>query len=268
MGTLFGVTLWAPSVARAKLGFARAFARVAALNQILSDYQADSELNSLDQTPRLVSSELYTVLRFSRELSEASDGAFDATVGPLTRLWRARAPLTAAARSLVDWRELHVVGGRAWLGRAGMRLDLGAVGKGFAADEALRILRGMGIRRALVAASGDIACGDAPPGVKGWTVAAAGQRLTLRRAAVSTSGDTQQFFERDGTRYSHILDPRRGESLTDVLEVSVTARDGMTADGLATAVRVMGVAPSAGMLRKFGGRVVGGEKKNEPQGIH
>jgi len=179
------------------------------------------------------------------------------TVGPLTRLWRARAPLTAAARALVDWRELHVVGGRAWLGRAGMRLDLGAVGKGFAADEVLRVLRGMGIRRVLVAASGDIVCGDAPPGLRGWTVAA-GERLELRRAAVSTSGDTQQFFERDGTRYSHILDPRRGESLTDVLEVSIVAGNGMTADGLATAVRVMGVAAAAGLLRKFGGRVVRG----------
>ena len=257
MGTLFGVTLWAESVERAKLGFSRAFARVAALNRILSDYAAGSELNSLDQTPRVVSSELYSVLRFSRELSEASGGAFDVTVGPLTRLWRARAPLTAAARALVDWRELHVVGGRAWLGRAGMRLDLGAVGKGFAADEVLRVLRGMGIRRVLVAASGDIVCGDAPPGLRGWTVAA-GERLELRRAAVSTSGDTQQFFERDGTRYSHILDPRRGESLTDVLEVSIVAGNGMTADGLATAVRVMGVAPSAGLLRTFGGRVVRG----------
>jgi thiamine biosynthesis lipoprotein len=233
---------------------------VAVLNRILSDYESESELNSLDQTPRVVSSELYAVLRFSRELSEASGGAFDVTVGPLTRLWRARAPLTDFARSMVDWRELHVVGGRAWLGRAGMRLDLGAVGKGFAADEVLRVLRGMGIRRALVAASGDIACGDAPPGMRGWTVAASGERLVLRRAAVSTSGDTQQFFERDGKRYSHILDPRRGASLTDVLEVSVMARDGMTADGLATAVRVMGVEAAAGLLRKFGGRVVNGDR--------
>ena len=255
MGTLFGVTLWARSSAEAQLGFARAFARAAALNRILSDYDARSELNSLDETARVVSAELYTVLRFARGLSEASGGAFDVTVGPLTRLWRARAPFTAEARALVDWRRLHVDNGRVRLGRAGMRLDVGAVGKGYAGDEMLRVLRGMGITRALVAASGDIVCGDAPPGMKGWTVGVGGSRMILRRAAVSTSGDTQQFFEREGKRYSHILDPRQGEALTDVLEVSVVARNGMTADGLATTVRVMGTAAAAGLLKKYGGRV-------------
>mgnify|MGYP000252021454 CR=1 FL=1 len=255
MGTLFGVTLWARTSAEAQLGFARSFARAAALNRILSDYEAGSELNSLDKTPRMVSPELYTVLRFARGLSEASGGAFDVTVGPLSRLWRARAPFTAASRSLVDWRQLYLENGRVRLGRAGMRLDLGAVGKGYAGDEMLRVLRGMGITRALVAASGDIVCGDAPPGVKGWTVGVNGFRVILRRSAASTSGDTHQFFERDGKRYSHILDPRNGEALTDVLEVSVVARNGMTADGLTTAVRVMGVAAAAGLLKKYGGRV-------------
>ena len=137
-----------------------------------------------------------------------------------------------------------------------MRLDLGAVGKGFAGDEMLRVLRDIGITQALVAASGDIVCGDAPPGLRGWAIGAGRARLVLRRAAVSTSGDTQQFFERDGKRYSHILDPRRGAALTDVLEVSVVARNGMTADGLATAVRVMGVAAAGAVLKKYGGRVV------------
>ena len=256
MGTLFGVTLWARSVAEAQLGFARAFARAAALNRLLSDYDAGSELNSLGVTPRVVSPELYTVLRFAKGLSEATGGAFDVTVGPLTRLWRARAPMTAEARALVDWRLLHLEGGKVWLGRAGMQLDLGAVGKGFAGDEMLRVLRDIGITRALVAASGDIVCGDAPPGLRGWAIGAGRARLVLRRAAVSTSGDTQQFFERDGKRYSHILDPRRGAALTDVLEVSVVARNGMTADGLATAVRVMGVAAAGAVLKKYGGRVV------------
>jgi FAD:protein FMN transferase len=80
--------------------------------------------------------------------------------------------------------------------------------------------------------------------------------LVLRHAAVSTSGDTRQFFERDGRRYSHILDPRRGESLSDVLEVSVVAGNGMTADALATTVRVLGVEASTGVLQRYGGRLV------------
>ncbi|MFN0101086.1 MAG: FAD:protein FMN transferase [Bryobacteraceae bacterium] len=258
MGTLVGVTLYARTAAEAQAAFGRAFSRIAALNRILSDYEPESELNHLGTMPRLVSAELYTVLRFAKGLSEASGGAFDVTIGPLTRLWRKRAPMTEQARALVDWRELHLERGRAWLGRAGMRLDLGAVGKGYAADEMLRAIGSSGISRVLIAASGDIVCGDAPPGQKGWTVAAAGQRLTLRRAAVSTSGDTTQFFERDGRRYSHIIDPRKGVSLPDVLEVSIVAPNGMTADALTTTVRVMGVDAAAEVLRKYRGKLVSG----------
>lgn len=256
MGTLVGVTLYARTAAEARAGFAAAYGRIAALNLMLSDYLADSEVSLLGVTPRRVSAELYRVLVFARGVSEASGGAFDVTVGPLTRLWRGRLPLTAEARGLVNWRELHLEGGLVWLGRAGMRVDLGAIGKGFAADEALRVLRGMEISRALIAASGDIVCGDAPPGEKGWAVLAGGKRLVLRRAAVSTSGDSVQFFVADGRRYSHILDPRVGASLSDVVEVSVVAGDGMTADALATTVRVMGVGAAGVVLGKFGARVV------------
>jgi thiamine biosynthesis lipoprotein len=256
MGTLVGVTLYARSAAEAKAGFAAAFGRMGALDGMLSDYREGSELNSIGVEPRVVSPELYRVLEFARRVSEASGGAFDVTVGPLTRAWRARAQLTGEMRALVDWRELHLEGGRAWLGRAGMRLDLGAIGKGFAADEMVRAVGLLGISRVLVAASGDIVCGEAPPGMRGWAVAAGRVRLTLRKGAVSTSGDTAQFYEKDGKRYSHILDPRKGAALSDVLEVSVAGPDGMTADALATTVRVMGVAAAAGVLRKFGARVV------------
>ena len=88
--------------------------------------------------------------------------------------------------------------------------------------------------RTLIAASGDIVCGEAPPGERGWAVEAAGKRLTLRHGAVSTSGDTRQFFERDGRRYSHIIDPRTGLPLTDHSLVTVIARDGITANTLLT----------------------------------
>lgn len=258
MGTLVGVTVYARSAAEAKAGFERAYGRMAALNRMLSDYLPDSELNQIGVAPRTVSPELYELLRFSRQLSEASGGAFDVTIGPLTRLWRRREAITDEARVLVDWRELHLESGKAWLGRAGMRLDLGAIGKGYAADEMVRVLRGMGLPRALVAASGDIVCGEAPPGQRGWSVEASGGRpLELRHSAVSTSGDSTQFFERDGRRYSHILDPRRGQSLSDVVEVSVVARNGMTADALATTVRVLGMEASRGLLRAYRASVPG-----------
>lgn len=251
MGTLVGITLYTRSAAEAKNAFTAAYSRIAALNRILSDYEPSSELNQLNTTARRVSPELYTVLSFAKQLSEASGGAFDVTIGPLTRLWRERKPLTGEARALVGWRELHLNSGEVRLGKPGMRLDLGAIGKGFAADEMLKTLRGVGITRALIAASGDIVCGDAPPGQRGWALEAAGKRITLRRAAISTSGDTNQFFEKDGRRYSHILDPRTGAALSDVLEVSVVAANGMTADALATTVRIIGAQAAAGLVRRY-----------------
>jgi thiamine biosynthesis lipoprotein len=250
MGTLVGVTLYARSASEAKAAFARAFGRISFLDSLLSDYRADSEVSRLSTTPIPISRELDTVLRFARRVSEASQGAFDVTIGPLTRLWRERRAFTDEARALVNWRDLHIEHGKAWFAKPGMRVDLGAIGKGYAADEAARAA---GVASVLVAASGDIVCREAPPGEKGWRVEAAGKVLTLRHAAVSTSGDSRQFFERDGKRYSHIIDPRKGAALTEELEVSVVARNGLTADALATALRVSG---DAGVLAKFGARRV------------
>ncbi|HEU0124091.1 MAG TPA: FAD:protein FMN transferase [Bryobacteraceae bacterium] len=257
MGTLVGITLFARSVAQAKNAFQRAYARAAELNRILSDYLPDSELNQLTTSPRRVSTELYTVLQFSRGLSQATEGAFDVTIGPLTKLWRQRAPVTPEAMALVNWREVYLENGFVRLGKPGMQLDLGGIGKGYVADEMIRTLRGVGIAHALVAASGDIVCSGAPPGQKGWRVDSAGGPLTLRNAAVSTSGDTTQFFEKDGRRYSHILDPRAGRSVSDVVEVSIVAANGMTADALATAVRILGKQRSLPILARYHAQIAG-----------
>ena len=129
----------------------------------------------------------------------------------------------------------------------GMQLDLGGIAKGYAADEALKVLRDkFGIKRALVAASGDIACGDPPPGADGWTVEIAPiaksqkpRALTLANAAVSTSGDLEQFVEIKGVRYSHVLDPKTGLGLTGRRSVTVIAPNGITADSMTKAVSVL-----------------------------
>lgn len=130
-----------------------------------------------------------------------------------------------------------------------MQLDLGGIAKGFAADQALAELRRHGLNRALVAASGDIAVGDPPPGQRGWRIAVGGLRntgratpriLLLANAAVSTSGDAEQFVEIGGKRYSHIIDPRTGIGLTERWQVSIVARHAAQTDAFATAVSVLG----------------------------
>jgi thiamine biosynthesis lipoprotein len=134
------------------------------------------------------------------------------------------------------------------LAKPGMQLDLGGIAKGYAADQALAVLGRFGIRSALVAASGDIAVSAPPPGERGWKIDVAPlgsdgptpPRLLLRYAAVSTSGDAEQFVEIGGVRYSHIVDPRTGIGVTGRSGVTVVAQDATTSDSLATAISVLG----------------------------
>jgi thiamine biosynthesis lipoprotein len=193
-------------------------------------------------------------------VSKLSDGAFDVTVGPYIRLWRfARKrkvlPTPAeieAARAAVGWRKLRLDprARTVTLLVPHMRLDLGGIGKGYAADAALRILKGRGIDRALVAASGDIAIGNPPPGQRGWRIGitpfggatnAAPPILLLHNAGVSTSGDTEQFIEINGVHYSHIVNPVSGLGLTNRIQATVIGPNATTTDSLDTTVSLLGV---------------------------
>ena len=125
---------------------------------------------------------------------------------------------------------------------AGMQLDVGGIAKGYAADEAIAVLSKLGIQSALVAASGDLSFTDAPPGEKGWKIGidALDRAILLSNAAVSTSGSTEQNFEVNGVRYSHILNPKTGLGLTTNITTTVIAPHGIDADGMATAINVLG----------------------------
>lgn len=257
MGTLFQITLYAPDAGCAETAAEAAFKRIARLEDVMSDYMADSELMRLasqpPETPVPVSEDLFRVLQRAKEVSEATRGAFDVTAGPLTRLWRFSRKRNAlpsdtalaAASDALGWRHVHLDATRqtVTLMRPNMRLDLGGIGKGFAADEALAVLREHGLPRALIAASGDVRAGDPPPGTEGWQVeiaGLAGRRVSLVHAAISTSGDTEQFVEMDGVRYSHIVSPFTGLGLTNRIQATVIAPDAATSDALATACCVVG----------------------------
>ena len=278
MGLPFRLVFYARDQAAAEAAAQSAFARIRQLNDRLSDYDPDSELSRLSRTsddgggPVNVSADLWRVLARAQRLAAQTDGAFDVTVGPLVHLWRKarrekkipRADALAAARAAVGWRHLQLDPRRrtARLLRPRMRLDLGAIAKGCAVDEALAVLGAHGVTRALVAGGGDLAAGEAPPGTRGWRVEVApldapdappARVVLLRRAALATSGDLFQRVELDGKRYSHILDPRTGAGLTDHGLVTVIARDGLTADSLATAVSVLGPGPGLQLIERTPG---------------
>ncbi len=260
MGTRVRIVLYADSAARAAAAAAAAFDVMRAVNARMSDYLPDSELSRLSAAaglgPKPVSPELFAVLDAAQQIARASGGAFDVSVGPLVRLWRQ----SRASRRLPEPAELQAA--RALAGHErmilskpdsvllvapGMRLDLGGIAKGYACDRALAAMAAAGITRALVDTGGGLALGDPPPGQAGWKIGLLGDRsriLVLSRCGVATSGDTEQFVEIDGVRYSHILNPATGLGLTRQEMATVVAPDGMTADALATACCVLG-APRA-----------------------
>lgn len=235
----------------------QAFARAEALNRKLSDYLSDSELMRLcaragQPDPVPVSPELFEVLQAAQAMSVKTDGAFDVTVGQLTREWRLarksfRLPdegILAKGREVVGYRKIELTETNSVrLRTPGMRLDLGGIAKGYTADEVLKVLKQAGFPRALVALGGDLVAGDAPPDKPAWDVElidlpgdkGGKRRIPLVNHAVSTSGDLEQFLEINGVRYGHILDPRTGLGTTDRAAATVIAPKGMDADSLTKA---------------------------------
>lgn len=262
MGTTFRIILYTSDSIQASGSAEAAFDRVMRLNTIMSDYQSDSELNRLsakagsgEKVP--VSEDLWLVLKEARHISKRTKGAFDVSIGPLSKLWRrafrqrtfpSPEKITKASH-LVDYRKIRLYpkGKRVQVKVKGMRLDLGGIAKGFAADEAYRVLvEEFDIEIALVDAGGDLVLGAAPPNQTGWEIEIQtekigeekNQRLSLHHCAIATSGDSYKYLEYEGKRYSHIIDPKIGKGMTDRRQVTVISSHGMLADAWASAMSV------------------------------
>jgi thiamine biosynthesis lipoprotein len=282
MAIPFRIVLYARDGQQATNAAQAAFARIHELNGSLSDYDPQSELSRLSQTAGTgktvpLSSDLARVLECANQVSRATDGAFDVTVGPLTQLWRRARRQRALpepsrleeARRAVGWSHLELAKERgagsvrptARLTQPGMRLDLGGIAKGYALDEATRVLRAHGLKQTLVTGAGDMVAGDPPPHQSGWKIdlppldlpgAPPLQTLWIHNGALCTSGDLFQHVEIDGVRYSHIVDPRVGLGLTDHSLVTVLGRDGMISDAFSTAISVLPVEESLRIAPRFG----------------
>ena len=266
MGVSWTITVCCADEAAAGTAIAAAFAEVERLERVLSDYDPESELSRLSvQAPMPaavpVSADLWNVLARSAEIRDATAGAFDISVGPLTTLWRRarqaeRLPAPdrlAAALGAVGPGAVELDHDRraVRLPLAGTRLDPGGIGMGYAADRALEVVARHGITAAMIDASGDIVVSGPPPGTAGWRIVidplakgTVARPLLLAHVAVTTSGDAEQAVEIAGRRYSHIVDPRTGLGVAGPAAVTVIAWDGATADALATAASVLG--PEAG----------------------
>ncbi|MDZ4753957.1 MAG: FAD:protein FMN transferase [Phycisphaerae bacterium] len=269
MGVEAELSIVAPDEPTARTAGAAAFSRLATLEQCMSDYRATSELRRLCAThdePVAVSDDLLRVLLIAAVMHRRTRGAFDVSVGPLTLLWREarRDGVRPELRALADARRrcgadailIDPEARTVTLTKSDMRIDLGGIGKGFAAQEAVRTLAEHGCPQSLVAIAGDIAAGDPPPRRTGWRVALEGFDVEpvvvqLVRASISTSGDAEQSLIIDGERYSHLLDPRTGMGTRSRVQATVIGPDGATVDALSSALAVQDIDGAHALTEQF-----------------
>lgn len=253
-------TASAPVVARALAVFTEVDAR-------LSNWQPESELSrvnaALDARTVELSVEAAEVIAAALQIARESEGAFDPTVEPLVRLWgflggTPRVPDAEDIESTLvrtGHTRLRFSSDDRTVGSdvQGLRIDLGGIAKGHAVDRACAVLAAAGVEHALVDLSGNMRALGHPPGRASWTLgvrdpaSTPGEAMTwfaslrLENDAVATSGNYEQFVDRDGRRYGHILDPRNGWPVEGLDAVTVLAPTGMLADGWATALLVLGL---------------------------
>ena len=271
MGTEVRILVDAPSSSELNHSISAAFREGERLNMILSDWEGESELSQLSRSsefgkPFTLSQELWEVLLYSQTLAHQSRGAFDVTVGSLSRLWR----IARHQKRLPEPQKLHQTIQRtgyekllvnesnptATLTTQGMVLDLGGIAKGYIADQMLALLKKSGFPRCLIDAGGDLTIGDPPLSARGWRVEVGGisgseiPPLALSNCAVATSGDLEQFLELEGKRYSHLINPKSGLGLKGGAQVTIIAKNGMTADALASTCLVLGLKEAKSFLAK------------------
>ena len=264
MGAPFTIIFYSNDSIQAASIAKRCFALVDSFNFIFSDYIDSSELSKLSKSagvnslPVSLSPAMYDILIQSKKAFELSEGAFDITMGPLSKLWRKarrqhQFPADSTVkriRNLIGFDKLvfDTLQKTIRLTQEGMQLDLGGIAQGYVAQKVINFLHSQGVNNALVNASGDIVVSGAPINKDGWVVGVnipektdelLNQKLLLKNRAITTSGDAYQYIEKDGIRYSHIINPASGYGVTFQRNVTVIAADGTTADWLATACSIL-----------------------------
>lgn len=226
------------------------FQRVKELDGILSDYNPESEVNRLCAKPvgqaHEVSNALFSVIAQAQVISAKSKGAFDVTLGKQTQAWRERAMVETPSDGAPSYRDLILDHDDKTITlRKPLKMDLGGIGKGYIGDQLMRILKNAGVTQAAVIIGGETILAAAPPGKKGWHIGVEDPeheligKIVLANTALSTSGDSYQFFEADGDRQSHLIDPATKRSKVNRLNVTTLAATGMEADAWATALRIL-----------------------------
>jgi len=264
MGTAVRVELWHDDATAARAAMSAVMDEMHRIDASMSPYKPDSELSRINREaahkPVPISQEMFDLITRSIDFSKLSGGAFDITFSSVGYLYDYREHVKptdaqiAKALPGINYRHLqldpkaHTI----HYARPGVRIDLGGIAKGYAVDNCIAILKGRGITNAIVTAGGDSRLLGDRRG-RPWNVGVRDPRrrgdvaavLPLADVAISTSGDYERFFEEDGVRYHHIINPKTGKSATGVRSVTIIGPDGITTEGLTKSVFVKG--PKEGM---------------------
>ena len=271
MGTSVVAEVWHEDAQRAKTLLTSVMAEMRRIEKAYSPYIESSELSVLNREAALdavpVSAEMWTLLAASRRVSELSNGAFDITYASAGKLYdyrESKKPAGAALNSAIEainYRHVLLMRGqRVRFSHPGVSIDLGGIAKGYAVDRCVELLREQGVTQGMVAAGGDSRIIGDRMG-RPWTVGVQNPRneremialLPLEDTAVSTSGDYERYFEEDGVRYHHIINPSNGDSARDVRSVTILGPEGLFTDALSTAVFVLGLDKGLGLIDELPG---------------
>ena len=252
LGTVVQIAFYEKDEARSQKLAKQCFERIEKLNKTFSDYLLESEVSLLCSKPikvaYKVSDDLFCVISQAQKISTATGGSFDITLGNATQNWREKKlpkKKNDAAENRPSYKDLVLDPKRKTiLLRSPLKIDLGGIAKGYIADQLMKILKKAGITKAAVIIGGEMVFTEAPPGKDGWTIAIEKPSheilgiMSLSNTALSTSGDSYQFYEKDGVRHAHLIDPFKRKPKTNRLNVTTLASSAMLADAWATALRV------------------------------
>jgi len=290
MGTFARVVAVAKHERQGRRCIEAGFGELVRIDKMMSDYKPDSELSKVNReafaNPVKVTPELFEILQKSVDFSRLSNGAFDITVGPLVDLWHKAGEANvmpdentlAATKARVGYEKLilDANGRTVRFVVAGMRLDLGAIGKGYAVDKAVEAMQKRGAIGGMVDSGGNIRCFGAPADKNAWLVGLQNPKsagtdtdlpelhgaigtggvlmvLRLNDMAVATSGDYRRFVTIDGKKVSHIVDPNTGASADRLSSDTIIAATAVDADALSTAVNVMGAEKGLALIESLDG---------------
>ncbi len=270
MGTRCYVELWADDPLKGNNAIDAVMAELRRIDDLMSHYKPESELSAINQhaneRPVQVDKELFDLIKLSTHYSQITDGAFDITYASVGYLYDYRRRIHPSEEQIkqalpaVNWRNMlldeqhHTVR----FEHPGMRIDLGGIGKGYAVDRGIEILKARGIDRALVTAGGDSRIIGDRNG-RPWLVAIRHPdnpnkvvtRIPLSDSAMSTSGDYERYFDEDGVRYHHIIDPRTGHSASKVRSATILAPTATQTDGMSKTAFVLGAEKALEIINRM-----------------